>query len=167
MKLIIAFSLALILFAGCKKEHHHSVDIYLLKSFNVSVGQSSTGEVSNTNAILDDAPLVANQDIRFYKRKTTTFILKKDIKTILQNYGADKAFAVTIDDQPVYYGKFHPGYLSSLAFGVATIDPLMIVDDKELKIDFISIEGNSFLQLLDKRNDERIINALRSSGRLR
>lgn len=119
------------------------------------------------NAILDDAPLVANQDIEIYTRKTTTFTTKKDIKTILQNYGAEQAFVVTIDDQPVYYGKFHPSYLSSLDFGVATIDPLMIVNNKELKINFVNIEGNSLLQQLDKRNDSRIINALRSSGRLR
>ncbi|MEO9004803.1 MAG: hypothetical protein ABI288_08695 [Ginsengibacter sp.] len=57
--------------------------------------------------------------------------------------------------------------MSSIVFGVSTIDPLMTVDDKELKINFPTIEGNPLFHQLDKRNDSCINNVLKSSGRLR
>ncbi|TDH23509.1 hypothetical protein EXU57_17050 [Segetibacter sp. 3557_3] len=167
MRQAILYCLAILLFAGCKKEQGSRVNIYLLKSFTSAVDTTTKPvTVAITNPVLDDTPLVADEDIRFYTRGTNTFTLRKDIKTVIQHYGPDKAFAVTVDNQPVYLGKFHPLYLSSMTFGVATIAP-EINNNKELKIDFITIEGNSFLQQLDKRNDSRIINTLKASNRLR
>lgn len=167
MRQIFFYCLPLILFMGCKKEHGSRIDIYLLKSFTSTVDQSTTlATVSITNAILEDTPLVADQDIQFYTKATTTFTLRKDIQTLIHNYGPDKAFAVTVDNQPIYYGKFHPLYLSSITFGIATIAPFLF-NNNELKIDFTNIEGTSFLQQLDKRNDSRIINTLKATNRLR
>lgn len=158
------------MFIGCKKGEHGSVsriDIYLLKSFTTTVDQSTTpATISVTNAVLDDTPLVSDQDIKGYVKATTTFVLRRDIQTVIQNYGLDKAFAVTVDKQPVYYGQFHPLYLSSITFGLATISPLLF-NNHELQIDFATIEGNSILQQLDKRNDSRIIDALKTTNRLR
>lgn len=158
------------MFAGCKKEQHGSasrIDIYLLKSFTTTVDQSTIPAiVSITNAVLEYKPLVADQDIQLYTKSTTTFTLRKDMRAIIQDYGTDKAFAVTVNNQPVYYGIFYPPYLSSLACGVATISPILPTKN-ELKIDFVLIEGNDFLQQLDKRNDSQIINALKETNRLR
>ena len=154
---------------GCKKEEHASgprIDIYLLKSFTTTVDQSTApATVSITNAVLDDIPLVSDKDIEAYVKATSTFVLKKDIHTIIRNYGPDKAFAVTVDNQPVYYGQFHPSYLNSITFGLATISPSLLNSD-ELQIDFITAEGNSFQQL-DNRNNSRIIDALKARNRLR
>lgn len=168
MRQIFPYFLTILFFAGCKKEENGPrIDIYLLKSFTTKVDQSTTpATISITNAVLDDAPLVSNQDIKVYSKATTTFALNKEIQAIIQHYGADKAFAVTVDNQPVYYGQFHPLYLSSITFGMATISPLLLNND-ELKIDFATIEGGSFLQQFDKRNDSRIINALKATNRLR
>lgn len=168
MRKIFLYCLTLILFTGCKKEKNGSrIDIYLLKSFSVTADQSTApATISITNAVPDNTPLVSNEDIKAYSKATTTFVLRKDIRTIIQNYGPDKAFAVMVDDQPVYYGLFHPLYLNSIAFGMATISSPLFANN-ELKIDFATIEGNSFLQQLDKRNDSRIINALRATDRLR
>jgi hypothetical protein len=47
-----------------------------------------------------------------------------------------------------------------------TIDPILF-HNGELRINFATIEGNANFQLLDKRNDDLITNAFRSSGRLR
>lgn len=158
------------MFISCKKGEHGSgprIDIYLLKSFTATVDQSTTpATISITNAVLNDTPLVSDQDIKVYVKATTTFVLRKDIQTIIQHYSADKAFAVTVDNQPVYYGRFHPFYLSSITFGLATILP-MLLNNNELQIDFPTTEGNSFLQQLDNRNDSRIINALKATNRLR
>ena len=167
MKQIFLYCLTLILFVSCKKEHGSQVNIYLLKSFTSTVDQSTTPATNSiTNAVLDDTPLVADHDIIFYTRAAATFTLGKDIQTVIQNYGSDKAFAVTVDNQPVYYGAFRPLYLSSITFGVATIYPLLYKNN-ELKIDFPTIQDNNYMQQLDKRNDTRLINALKGTNRLR
>jgi hypothetical protein len=168
MRKVFLYCLTLILLTGCKKEKSGSrIDIYLLKSFSVTVDQSTApATISITSAVPDSTPWVSNEDIKAYSKATTTFILRKGIGTIIQNYGPDKAFVVMVDDQPVYYGVFHPLYLNSITFGMATISSPLFANNK-LKIDFATIEGNSFLQQLDKRNDIRIINALRETDRLR
>lgn len=155
------------LFIGCKKEHSSRIDIYMLKSFTSSIDQSTTpATVLITNAVLEDTPLVGDQSILFYTKATTTFTLRKDIQATIQNFGPDKAFAVMVDNKPIYYGSFHPMYLNSMTFGIATINPFQY-KSLELKIDYTTIVGNSILQQLDKRNDSKIINTLKSTNRLR
>lgn len=166
MKHILFLALAVGLLAGCKKEHGSRVEIYILKSFTAGIDRTATPAVNTiTNAVIDDIPLVADEDIILYNRESSTFILKKDIKTIIQNFGPDKAFAVTVDKQVVYYGAFHPAYMSSMVFGLATIDPILM-SNKELRVDFINLTG-TFVHQLDKRNDDRIINTMKATGRLR
>lgn len=167
MRFILLICLSFIVFTACKKESGSRVDIYMLKSFTAGIDES-TVPVTNTisNAVLEATPLLSDNDIEFYKQSTTTFKLKKDIKSIIKDYGADKAFAVTVDGKPIYYGFFHPAYLSSLVIGLATIDPFLY-NNKELTIQFVEVEDNADIQKLDKRNAGSIINAFSSSGRLR
>jgi hypothetical protein len=166
MKHIFFLWLGVLLLAGCKKEHGSRVDIYMLKSFTAGIDRTVTPAVNTiTNATLDNTPLVADEDIVLYDKETSTFTLKKDIKSIIQNYGPDKAFAVTVDNQVVYYGAFHPGYMSSMVFGLATIDPILY-NNRELRIQFINITG-LYVHPLDKRNDDQIIRSLRATARLR
>jgi len=166
MRLLSFLCLAVILLFGCRKEQGSRVDIYLLKSFNSGIDTTRSPVVNViTNAILDDTPLIANEDIRYYTRANCTFTLQKNIQAVIQNYGPDKAFVVTVNDQPVYYGKFHPMYMSSLIPGLATITPLFS-NNNELRIDFVNL-GGTFVDPLDKRNDARIVNALKETRRLR
>jgi hypothetical protein len=167
MQQLFRFGLMALLFAGCKKEKQSGVAIYLLKSFTTSVNQATTpATVSINNAVLDDSPLVSDNEIRHYTQATATFTVKKDIQSIIQHYGADKAFAVVVNDDPVYYGLFRPLYLSSIVFGVANISPLSL-DKYELPILFPTITGSTILPPLDKRNNSRILEALRAAGKLR
>ena len=164
----IPFICVLLLFAmACKKEESRKVDIYMLKSFTSTIDQSTLpATISITDAVLEDVPIIADNEIRFYKKATTTFTVRKDIHSIIKNFGPDRAFAVTVDKVPVYYGRFHPLYLSSIAYGVATIAP-MFSGGNELKIDFALLQGSTILEQLDKRNDSRILGALDETGRLR
>ncbi|MGN6617778.1 MAG: hypothetical protein ACTHJ5_11445 [Ilyomonas sp.] len=167
MKRIFLSSLIFILFLSCKKEHSSKVEIYMLNSFTRTINQSTNpATISITDAVLADTPLVADEDIRFYTKSTATFKLKKDIKAIIQNYGPDKGFAVTVNKHPVYFGLFHPLYMSSIAYGVVTVSPESFTKN-ELKIQFAGMDGSFDLQQLDKRNDELLINSLKVSGRLR
>jgi hypothetical protein len=167
MRNIFYYLTVSILFLSCKKESNSRVDIYALKTFELNVNQTATpATLVITNAVPEDKPIVSDNDIEYYTKSTSEFKLNKDISSITKTYGRDKAFVVTVNKQPVYYGVFHPAYLSSMSLGVATIDPILF-DGKNLKVQFIKIEGNSLLQKLDKRNDSRITNSLKSTGRLR
>jgi len=155
------------LFMGCKKDHSSTIEIYLLDSFTKSMVQVSGIPVQSiSNAVPEDQPLVADKDILTYNRSSATFTLKKDIRPAIANYSTNTGFAVMVNKEPVYYGVFHPGFLSSLTIGIATIDPVLSYN-KELPMRFVFIDGITELLLLDKRNDSRLINALRASGRLR
>lgn len=167
MRHIFSSLLLIILFSSCTKENTSKIDIYLLKSFSLTTDQTTnpfTQKISN--AVLSETPFIVDQDIQFYTKSETTFQLSRDIKDIIKNYGPDKAFAVTVDNQPVYYGLFHPGYLSSMTIGVPTIDPIFYFNN-QIKIQFVLITGSSDLLTLDNRNDSRLINSLKTSGRLR
>jgi len=167
MRHIFSSLLLIILFSSCTKENTSKIDIYLLKSFNLNTNQTTNPFTQTiSNAVLSETPFIADQDIQFYTKSETTFQLTRDIKDIIKNYGPDKAFAVTVDNQPVYYGLFHPGYLNSMTIGVATIDPLFTFNN-QIKIEFVLINGSSGLLTLDNRNDDRLINSLRISGRLK
>jgi len=152
---------------GCKKEQAPRVDIYMLQSFTTTVDNSTIpATVSITNAVLAGAPLVRDEDIESYTRSTANFKLSRDIQSIIKDYSSDKAFAVTVDKQPIYFGIFHPLHLSSMVFGLATIAPTLNPKN-ELPIRFALIDGNATLLQLDKRNDSRIILSLKATGRLR
>lgn len=139
----------------------------MVKSFNTVNNSSQPGPAATslTDVVLETFPLVSNDDIAYYTKSTTTFKLRKDIGTTIYNYAGDKAFAVVVDDVPVYYGLFRPGYYSSIVFGIASIDPILY-NDKNLKIEFVKLTPDPFTAL-DKRNDDRLINALQATGRLR
>jgi hypothetical protein len=167
MRCILLLTLAVVVLAGCSKERGGQVEIYLLKSFTVQVDTTVVPAThSFLAAVLEEEPLVADRDIRYYKTSTTTFKLQKDIKPIIVRYGPDKAFAVTVDGDPVYYGRFQPAYMSSVVYGVATIEP-MSMNNNELTMHYVKWDGSATLQQLDRRNDARIIRALWPSGRIR
>ena len=166
MRRIIVLIFSLAIFAGCKKEGGAKVEIYLLKSYSVDTVQGNPSWVSIKNAVLDIAPFVRNEDIIYYDQLIHMFKLNRDILPIIKDYGPDKAFAVTVNGEPIYYGHFHPAYMSSITVGVATIDPIIFYHN-ELTISFVTILQSPALQLLDKRNDLRILNAFRATGRLR
>lgn len=167
MKYRLFYCLAVIfLAAGCTKDSGQQVAIYMLKSFTASTVQTNPAITVISDGVLEDLPLIADRDILFYLPTEATFILKKDIKPVIEHYSSNKAFVVMVNNEPVYFGRFHPGYLSSITLGVATIDPIL-VDNKALKIQYVPIAGIPGLAALDKRNDTRILDAFRVTHRLR
>jgi hypothetical protein len=156
-----------VLLNSCKKDRSSArVEIYLLESYSLMTDLASV-PVTNyiENAVLEKTPLVADRDIVEYKRAETTFKLRKDINATVRNYGKDKIFAVTVNGEPVYFGRFYPLFLSSIEFGLATISPQLTT--RSIHIYFPTITGNILLNHLDKRNDSRILGVMRATGRLR
>ncbi|HEV7329952.1 MAG TPA: hypothetical protein VGN63_02835 [Flavisolibacter sp.] len=166
MKQLLLFCLLLWFFTGCKKESNAKVEIYLLQSFTRSVDVSAGLAITRYSDVsLSATPLVANSDIVNYNPTKTTFYLRKDIGSALKDFGPDKAFAVTVNKQIIYMGEFRPAWLSSVVFGIATINPAF-VNGKQMPVDFIRIDNYPDLKNLDRRNDERLLNALLKTGRL-
>lgn len=161
--LYILSSLAFL--SGCQKHSSSErVEIFILKSFTANISQTNPSTISFSNAALQDEPFVADADIQFYNRATTTFKLKVNIQPVVRDYTGDKAFAVTVNAKPIYFGLFHPGYLSSTIFGIATIDPVLLRSN-ELQIQFANID--MLYTDFDKRNDDLIINTLKKTNRIR
>lgn len=167
MKLFLFLLVSLVVLTGCRKMTGAAkVEIYLLQTYVTEANPSTPGLVSINNAVLEDTPFVRDEEIRYYDKQARSFRLNTNIKQDIQGYGPDKAFAVTVNNDPVYYGRVHPAYLSSLTLGLATIDPILN-DDYELNMRYVNIDQLPILQQLDKRNDDRLLNALRATGRLR
>jgi hypothetical protein len=164
----LACCLLLLSSLSCKKERSNDrVEIYLLKSFSIVVNPTTPETVTITEAKLENTPLVSNRDIEYYKQSEYRFKLKKNIKPLIRDFSGDKGFAVTVNNQPVYYGLFHPAFLSSIRFGVATIDPVVFTTDNSVSMQYANFTNNPQLTQLDKRNDPRILNAMAASGKLR
>jgi len=156
--------------AGCNKNHDlakNKVEIYLLESFSRVSNPVSPYAISITDARLEKQPLVRNGDIDYYEQAQYLFKLKKNIKPLIKDFSGDRGFAVTVNNETVYYGVFHPAFLSSLTFGVATIDPFALTTESSVTMQYLNFDNNVQLAQLDKRNDPRILNALSATGRLR
>lgn len=144
------------------------VDIYKLKSFTIQPDQTtSPATLLLKDAVLSDTILVADKDIISYTQSSATFSLKNNIAPIIKDYTGNQGFAITVNKNPIYFGIFHPAYLSSMVIGIPTIDPIFYDIKKELTMNYILITGNTYLSQIDKRNDSQIIDALKQSGRLR
>jgi hypothetical protein len=166
MKRLPFLVLFLFLLAGCRKNGAAKVEIYLLQSYTTETNPANPNIISINNAVLQDTPFVRDDEIRYYDQQTRTFRIRTNIKQDVQTFGPDKAFAVTVNNIPVYYGRVHPAYLSSMTIGIATIDPFL-TGTNDLQMRYVFIDQMPFLQQLDKRNDPRILDAFRASGRLR
>lgn len=163
-KLLYSFCF-LSLFA-CKKSANHTVEIYLLKSFSVNTDTSTPFRlISIVDPVLETTPLIANSDIKSYTKATSTFSLNKDINDQLKGFGNNTGFAVVVDQKPVYYGRFHPLYMSSMTLGIATIDP--ILSGNSVPVSFITIDDQPAMKTMDKRNDAVLLNAFDATGRLK
>jgi len=166
MKWLLFLLIPLMTMPGCRKKGTGKVEIYLLQSYTTHSDPSNPGLVSINNAVLQDTPFVRDDEIRYYDQQARSFRIRTNIKQDIQTFGPDKAFAVTVNNEPVYYGRVHPAYLSSITLGIATIDPIL-TGTNDLPMRYMMIDQMPILQQLDKRNDQRILNAFRATGRLR
>jgi hypothetical protein len=173
MRLFLCCCFAILVLGSCKKDIKNGpkVEIYLLTSFKINRDPLFTSLTPYTpfitDAVLASTPIVNDRDIRYYRQSDHIFKLKRSIKEDIRNYGASTGFAVTVDKDPVYYGMFHPAYLSSITFGLATIDPIIFVNEDELRLSYVGMTGDPQMAQLDKRNDSRLLSALRATDRLR
>lgn len=170
MRVLILLVFVLIVSGGCVKKNNvqgAGISFYLLSSYSTKIDSSvKPWALSITDAVLAEKPFIANQDIAYYVKADFSYTLRHNIKPEIGHYAGDKAFAVTLDGKPVYYGRFHPAYYSSIVVGLATIDPVYQVTENALRVNFIS--GTAMVEHpKDKRNDAALIACLSATGRLK
>jgi hypothetical protein len=167
MPRLLCYLLLIALFTACGKNNNRPrVDFFLLSSFDLVVDTTTNPAIHRiSNPVLSDAPFIANNAIIAYSQANRTFRLNRDVSKFFDNLNRTNAFAVTVNNQPVYYGVFHASYLSSLIFGLPTLDPLR-TNSRELPVNYIFLTGSSDLSKLDKRNDNQLMQALKASRRI-
>jgi hypothetical protein len=171
MRYIITSFIACLLLSGCSKDDakddsNVQVSVCVLKSLTVLPPDSTRRfRTEITNAVAEDEPLFTKTDITYYNQSTSAFKLNRDIRPLIKDFNASKGFVVVVNNEPVYYGLFHPGYLNSMTIALPVIDPILFFDN-ELKIGFVTVTGQN-LEQYDKRNDPKLINALSAIGKLR
>jgi hypothetical protein len=170
--MIRTFLIGLILFAalalGCEKADDRSadnrVDIYNLAEFETAEGSA---RIIDSTVTLSDSIIIPFEQMLSYNKHTHTFTVTEQMAGRLNNTEEDPihrtAFAVTVDQQVIYTGYFWAGYSSATCDWV-TIDPLNYGDRNELEVKL----GYPwpFENVPDHRNDKRILEVFRSSGKM-
>jgi hypothetical protein len=164
---IILSLIILIIFSSCNKyrDIEGTVDFYLLESYETldnSCGiDESTVETKNKPFIKYDDLLSYNSKRHYFKISDNAI---KSIKNMdLSVFGI--AFGIKANNELIYTGYFWPSY-SSASCDWIVIDPLMISNNGKLYIKLGypgEFENNP---VIDKRNDESILNIFKRDRKL-
>ncbi len=118
----------------------------------------------NGNTIIDDR--ISYNEIIGYDTLNYIFLIDSNsIKKIKKYFfpSGGLPFSVNVNGETIYTGKFFPAYSNSLPCGII-IDPY--ADGNKLYVSFDSSFCNNDNQLLDLRNDKRIIIILQKDKKL-
>jgi hypothetical protein len=166
MKYILALLVAATAFStSCKKnnENGKEVEIYLLKSYQPVVGKC---QVDAATAVLQEIPVVRNDDIVAYSKKEYTFELTDDAIARANKFTNWYAFAVTVDKQVVYYGIFKPFISSSSCDHSITMNNNLPGGNKiSVQLGYPGLMTG--ITIDDQRNNSKLIAALSAQGKLR
>jgi hypothetical protein len=168
MRPFLLIVLPLCLFLSCTKEDPDApgteIEIYTLSYFKTVPGIC---RVDASSAVLNFAPVVNNADIVRYDQSSYTYHLTPSAVARLDNQlKAAQPFAVTVDKQPVFFGFYRPGYLSSLCMESITM-AYIAPGGNTIRLDlgypsFPAGVSASF----DHRNHPRLLATLKAQGKL-
>ncbi|MBN1397894.1 MAG: hypothetical protein JXA06_07675 [Bacteroidetes bacterium] len=171
----ISLCVAILFIAGCSGDSvdptdipKSSFEIYLLADSNITAYQVSQTDIDQL--ILRNEPWLAGEDIEFYDYSSHCIYLKGDKN---QFFGGDistyrligsalnsSAFVIVAGSERCYAGYFHSIVMSSMPLG-----PYMDeVDIGYYPADIMHISRSWWRDSIDVRSDDRIKNALISSG---
>ncbi|WP_153800280.1 hypothetical protein [Foetidibacter luteolus] len=153
-------------FSSCSKDGVGTqVEIYLLKSFELVPGKC---QVNTSTTVLEDQPFISNSDIKKYSRLQHEFTLAPGTWQKFFHLKGREVFAVTVNKKVIYYAVHMPIYLSSTCFESITMRAFG-GNDTDVKLTAaLGYPGQgSGATVNDERNNNTLINALRSQGKLR
>lgn len=118
---------------------------------------------------LEENPLLSINDIVSYRKATHEIELTTTSYNRIASLSVPlngKAFAVCVDDQPIYAGAFWVGY-SSLSFDGIVIDTIRASKEHPVLQIQLGYPGPTFFHEEDPRSDPRILQALEQAGKLK
>lgn len=166
MRGTVCFLTIILICSACKKGNVQpgaTVEIYLLKTVQTVPGKC---QVDPSYTILQDTPIIRNQDIISYSTTDHKFKLTDTSIQKLKALMGRTPFAVTVDRQVVYYAFYMPNYLSSSCDQSITMD----IDWTSGNQVYFRLGYPGQLQgvaIEDNRNDARLLATLKSQGKLR
>ena len=164
---IILLFFAAFAFYSCNKisDTEGTVDLYLLESYETL--DYSCG-INEATALTKDKPLIKYSDFQSYDPINHAFKLSHKAENIIKdtnNFVFGAAFGIKANNELIYTGYFWPS-LSSASCVWIVIDPLMIANDRKLYVKLGYPSKFKDTQIIDKRNDERIINIFKRDHKL-
>lgn len=167
----IIISLLVVILAGCEKyqsvrQQGNGLEFYFIKDFQ-KVGTSA--KIINSTVKLSDSVIIYYDEIKSYNSDTYTFTVTESCANKLNDFKNNHIhgapFAVTVDKKLIYTGYFWCSFSSSSVDWV-TIDPLNYSGKNQLRV---SLGYPGLFQgdyIPDNRNDYRILDFLRTDGKL-
>lgn len=162
-----AFILAvLLLTVSCRKNKvkgGSNVEFYLLKD-NQPLGGSC--KVDGSIAVLQETPLLTNDDIIQYTRSNYKYSLTISGVTKVKVLKGRTPFAITVDKEIIFYAVYMPAYLSSTCFESITMDLDWTVSNNIVMN--LGYPGSLTGTVIDdRRNNAKLLATLSGQGKLR
>ena len=162
------FILLIILVAGlsCKKSGttgsaNDLVEIYALKSFQLV---SQKCQVDPATAVLQDEPVISNDEIISYSRGNYLFSLSDQGKQDAETFNITSAFAVTVNKEVIYYGFYKPFTSSSSCEHSITM--YISFPSRNLVMNLGYPSPMPGITIDDQRNNSKLLAALNAQGKL-
>lgn len=172
MKTLFFLLTIIVLNVGCSQKDcdcspfDKKVEFYLLQSPKTMPGFNPT----LTNPVIQNKPFIVFSEIEQYDSSTLEFTLKRAAIDRIETIDRPTPFAVTLNKQIIYTGYFWQPYLSSTCNGIQ-VDSKRILSGKNSNIIKMKLCNGSNQDLdtleLDKCNDERLLQTLAKTGKLK
>ncbi len=155
-----------VIYLSCKTGNinaEETVEIYLLKTYKTVAAKC---QIDSSFSVLQDTATIKNKDILEYSKRDYQFKLTDIAIQKVKAFRNKMPFAVTVNKQVIYYGFFKPSISSSSC-------------DHSITLDIDRTSGNKILLRLgypeqlqsvtieDRRNNPKLIAALKKQGKLR
>ena len=151
---------------SCKKSRtpgsgNDLVEIYALKSYQL-VQQKC--QVDPATAVLQDVPVISNDEIISYSRGNYLFALTDGGKQDTETFNTFHAFAVTVNKEVIYYGFYKPFTSSSSCDHSITM--YISFPSKNLVMNLGYPSPMPGITIDDQRNNSKLLAALNAQGKL-
>src|SRR5664280_706948 len=120
----------------------------------------------NDNKVINDK--IDYKDILGYDTSNYTFLIDSTAINKIRKYfypSGGLPFSVNVMGETIYTGEFFPSYSNSLPYGI-TIDPESSLTGNKLTVNIDYGFCRTDNQLVDQRNDKRIIAVLQKDKKL-
>lgn len=160
------FIVFLFIITSCNKDKvkaGNDVELYLLSSFQLVPGKC---QVDSASTILQNLPLVGNQDILQYNRGTFEYTLSNAAMEKLKQLIGRTPFAITVDKKVIFFGFYMPSYMSSTCFNSITMNfSFSQSNSMFMNLGYPGELSGTFID--DQRNNPKLIVTFANQGKLK